>query len=587
MVNRVTTFFSFQEQGSGLKKIKADISAATTTTGKFKAAISGAMGELVNSRAAQAAIAGIVVKLGTDAVNAASDLEESVSAVRGTFGEYADDILAIGENSAESFGMSYRAFNDFAVRFSAFAQQIAERDGRTVVEVTEEMAGRISDFASRYNLTMEEAAQVAQSTLAGETEGFRRFGGDVSAATVKIYAWKHGIAETGEELTEGQKVLARYGVFMEQTAGVAGDFKRTQEGLANSQRTLQASVEDLQAAMGEGLAPEVAKAVQTITKLTDVAKSAPGPLGDIAKQMRLFVDPLEQARKGFGALSGLWKDAPDELNVYGRAVQNAMKAGINAEVANQKWVESLRDGSREATYTADAYDEMGRIQRTVNGVIDRATEAQRRFMESIRHSRDEVGALRREISDEQAWVRMQMSIESAVAKLGELDKESLEYKDTLASLRLETLAYAESLNLPDSVVTMIDAKIDPNDMSYVNEWLARLGNGVTLPIRPKVINTGGGSSVRIDEFGNAKTVGYGAEGGIVTKPTLAVIGEAGPEAVVPLNKMPGASPLPSGGGSSSTININVTAGMGADGAQIGKQVAEALERYYRSGGRRV
>ena len=41
-----------------------------------------------------------------------------------------------------------------------------------------------------------------------------------------------------------------------------------------------------------------------------------------------------------------------------------------------------------------------------------------------------------------------------------------------------------------------------------------------------------------------KQLGYGATGAVVTRPTLSVIGEAGPEAVIPLSRMPGASPLP-------------------------------------------
>jgi len=40
--------------------------------------------------------------------------------------------------------------------------------------------------------------------------------------------------------------------------------------------------------------------------------------------------------------------------------------------------------------------------------------------------------------------------------------------------------------------------------------------------------------------------GFGAVGAVVTRPTRAVIGEAGPEMVVPLNRMPGASALPGG-----------------------------------------
>ncbi|WP_248785704.1 phage tail tape measure protein, partial [Escherichia coli] len=59
-----------------------------------------------------------------------------------------------------------------------------------------------------------------------------------------------------------------------------------------------------------------------------------------------------------------------------------------------------------------------------------------------------------------------------------------------------------------------------------------------------------------------------AEGGIVTRPTLALIGEAGPEAVVPLNR---ANTM--GGGV--TINVN-----GGDP----NAVVDALRRYYRSNG---
>lgn len=67
-----------------------------------------------------------------------------------------------------------------------------------------------------------------------------------------------------------------------------------------------------------------------------------------------------------------------------------------------------------------------------------------------------------------------------------------------------------------------------------------------------------------------------AKGGIVTGPTLALIGEAGPEAVVPLtgrNK-----------GMGNTINLTVNAGMGADGAVIGREIVDAIKRYERASG---
>jgi hypothetical protein len=74
---------------------------------------------------------------------------------------------------------------------------------------------------------------------------------------------------------------------------------------------------------------------------------------------------------------------------------------------------------------------------------------------------------------------------------------------------------------------------------------------------------------------NFKTVG--ARGAIVTQPTMAMIGEAGPEALVPLDTMPGASPIGSfGGGGIDTVIINVSGF--ADGATAGRAAADAFRR---------
>ena len=63
-----------------------------------------------------------------------------------------------------------------------------------------------------------------------------------------------------------------------------------------------------------------------------------------------------------------------------------------------------------------------------------------------------------------------------------------------------------------------------------------------------------------------------ANGGIVTGPTLAMIGEAGPEAVVPLNR---------GGFGDVTVNIN---GGFSTSAEIGQAVVNALRAFNRQQG---
>jgi hypothetical protein len=71
----------------------------------------------------------------------------------------------------------------------------------------------------------------------------------------------------------------------------------------------------------------------------------------------------------------------------------------------------------------------------------------------------------------------------------------------------------------------------------------------------------------------AKKIPRLADGGIVNSPTLALIGEAGPEAVVPLDRMN------TGGG----VTVNVTGGLSTS-AEIGQAVVNALRAYSRSAG---
>jgi hypothetical protein len=65
-----------------------------------------------------------------------------------------------------------------------------------------------------------------------------------------------------------------------------------------------------------------------------------------------------------------------------------------------------------------------------------------------------------------------------------------------------------------------------------------------------------------------------ADGGIVTGPTLAMIGESGPEAVIPLSGR---------GGGMGNYTINITGGLGSS-AEIGTAVVNAIRAFNRQNG---
>ena len=92
-----------------------------------------------------------------------------------------------------------------------------------------------------------------------------------------------------------------------------------------------------------------------------------------------------------------------------------------------------------------------------------------------------------------------------------------------------------------------------------------------IPYIPKI--SIGRMSNDNDTSGGGMVIPKMADGGIVTGPTIAMIGEAGPEAVIPLDRMKN-----SGG-----ITVNVTGGL-ATSAEIGQAVVNAIRAYNRSAG---
>ena len=98
-----------------------------------------------------------------------------------------------------------------------------------------------SDLASARNTSTADAIQAISAGLRGESEPLRRYGVLLDDATLRQEALGLGIIKTTKEaLTPQQKVLAAQSAIFKQTTDAQGDFARTSEGMANSQRTAAA-----------------------------------------------------------------------------------------------------------------------------------------------------------------------------------------------------------------------------------------------------------------------------------------------------------------------------------------------------------
>lgn len=252
-----------------------------------------------------------------DAIAAFSDLTESVNAVNVMYDKSADGVHALGEDSVEAFGLSTTAVNEAAVQMGAFAEII---DKANPDDAFGNILARATDFASVMNLETNVALDKFQSALAGQARPLLEFGINISAAATNAFALRTGIIGVGEQLSDDQKVVARYGLIMEETANTAGDWARTSDELAGSQKKLAARWAEARIELGQKLAPVMATVIQAGTDLIPVFSLLVTEVGAMVGQLKPFIKLLGDVAGLAGQAAGASGEATEEQSLWNQAV---------------------------------------------------------------------------------------------------------------------------------------------------------------------------------------------------------------------------------------------------------------------------
>jgi phage-related protein len=208
--------------------------------------------------AAAAAAAGVMaIKIGVDAVKAASDLSETISKVGVLFGETSKDIEKFADGAASSLGQTKQQALNAAATFATFGKA-AGLSGQDLSKFSIDFVKLSSDLASFNNTSPEQAINAIGSALRGEAEPLRAYGVLLDDASLRQEALALGIVNTTKNaLTPQQKVLAAQALIYKQTGAAQGDFERTSDGLANKTRILTAQLENAKVTIGDALLPIV------------------------------------------------------------------------------------------------------------------------------------------------------------------------------------------------------------------------------------------------------------------------------------------------------------------------------------------
>jgi hypothetical protein len=297
--------------------------------------------------AASAAAGAFAVKIGIDAVKAASDLSETVSKVGVLFGDTAKDIEKFADGAASSLGQTKQEALDAAATFATFGKA-AGLSGEDLSKFSVDFVGLASDLASFNNTSPEQAINAIGSALRGEAEPLRAYGVLLNDASLRQAALELGIVSTTKNaLTPQQKVLAAQALIYEQTGTAQGDFARTSDGLANKTRILTAQFENAKAEIGEKLLPiildlvtivqekvipNLGKFAELFKPITDAIVRNKETFQDFGKFLVDYVVPVLVVTLG-GALKVVGKIAGGIIDIIGdviKGITNAVQVAINA-----------------------------------------------------------------------------------------------------------------------------------------------------------------------------------------------------------------------------------------------------------------
>lgn len=219
-----------------------------------------------------------------ESIDISSQLTEVQNVVDVTFGEYSSLVDKMAETSIVDFGMSELTVKQISSRFQAMGTAIGFSQGK-MADMSIELTKLTADMASFYDVEQDAVAKSLQSIFTGETEPLRKYGLDLTNATLQEYANKKGIDAKVKSMTQAEKTLLRYQYVMDNTGAAQGDFARTANTWANQVRILKQNFESLATVVGgtfiNALKPLVSALNTAMSYVIAFAETVSSALGKI------------------------------------------------------------------------------------------------------------------------------------------------------------------------------------------------------------------------------------------------------------------------------------------------------------------
>lgn len=238
-----------------------------TRTKKSTFSLAAAIGKLYATYWALFRVVGMFGK----SIDLASDLTETQNIVDHVFGDMKYQMEDFAKTAVETTGMSELTAKKIGSRFQSLGKNMgisnqAIRESSqfvhdatnqyvdlsdSVADMSINLTKLTGDMASFYNQDYESVAEDMEAIYTGMTRPLRKYGLDLTIATLKEFALANGLNADIKNMTQAEKTMLRYQYVMANTTAAQGDFERTINTWANQTKIARENLKRLQIILGQ------------------------------------------------------------------------------------------------------------------------------------------------------------------------------------------------------------------------------------------------------------------------------------------------------------------------------------------------
>lgn len=255
-----------------------------------------------------------------------ADFEQAMGKMEVVFEHSSRNIEKWAQNSLRDFGLArstaIEMVGDFGALFKGMGINIQKTE-----EWSKTLTERTMDLANFYDTTVDETINALNSIVTGQTEPLRRFGINMTQATLQEYAYSKGIRKKIQDMTEAEKVQLRYNFVVDRTAIAVGTTARESDTATGQLNKFKESIKELALSFSEQVLPlflpfieALNSLIEKFTNLGDGTKKFIVVLGGIVAAIGPIILILGSLFKGI-------KNISDGVGSIPKILEGASKAG--------------------------------------------------------------------------------------------------------------------------------------------------------------------------------------------------------------------------------------------------------------------